>query len=199
MQTAINPQAVARNWKTLVGGLLLPALLATGCSSAPHTAEGAAGGAIVGGVLGTIVGAAVGRPLQGAAIGAAAGGGLGAASGAAEDHRDKKIAQAGAQAAADAEARSQAELTAIAQMTQNKVDETLIINRVRTCGVAFNLTGDQIVWLQQQGVSNHVISEMQATVNYVQQQRVIYTAQPVYVEPMAPAPVVGVGVGVRIR
>ena len=42
------------------------------------------------------------------------------------------------------------------------IAEPLIVNHVRTCGVAFNLTGEQIVWLKQQGVSDHVISEMQA-------------------------------------
>jgi hypothetical protein len=194
MQTSIRPQAFARGWKAVVGGMLLPAVLASGCSSAPHTTEGAVGGAAVGGIFGTLLGAAVGRPLQGAAIGAASGAALGGAAGASEDHRDKQIAQANAQAVAASVERVQQEMTQIAQMSQQHLNEQLIVNHVRQCGVAFNLSGEQLVWLKDNGVSDRVISEMQATVNYVPQP-VVYTAQPGYVAPVG----VGVGVGVRVR
>jgi hypothetical protein len=46
-------------------------------------------------------------------------------------------------------------------MTQNRVDEALIINQVRGRGMLMPLTANDIIWLQQCGVSPQVIAVMQ--------------------------------------
>ena len=48
-------------------------------------------------------------------------------------------------------------------MTQNHIDEALIINHVRAHGLAYPLTPADIIYLQQNGVSAQVIATMQAT------------------------------------
>jgi len=122
-----------------------------------NTGQGIAGGAVVGGILGTIVGAAAGRPLQGAAIGAGIGGTVGGVNGAAQDSRDRQVTQS----VVAAQQRGQDELSEVAKMHQAGTSDALIIQHIQSSGAIFNLTGDQIVWLKQQGISDAVIQVMQ--------------------------------------
>ena len=46
-------------------------------------------------------------------------------------------------------------------MTQNRVDEALIVNQIRSRGMLMPLTSNDIIWLQQNGVSPRVIATMQ--------------------------------------
>ena len=173
-----------RNKKTLLGLALVPALLTCGCAS-DNTERGAVTGGVVGTAVGAVAGAAAHAPLAGAAIGALAGTAIGATAGHAEDKAEQRAAAQAAYAQ-----RTALPIDQIVSMTQQRVNDTLIINQIRASGAVYSLTGNDIVYLRSQGVSDAVISEMQATaVRYPQP---VYQPSRVYVDPP-----VAVGVGVR--
>jgi hypothetical protein len=129
--------------------------------------------------------------VAGGLIGAGAGGLVGAG---VDASREKKAERA---AAAEVAIRAPS-LEDVVKMTQAAVPANQIIDQIRTSGVVYQLTSDQLVWLNQQGVHPSVIQEMQATA-YRTPRRVVYTAAPPPVYVVEPAPVVGVGVGFRCR
>jgi hypothetical protein len=91
-------------------------------------------------------------------------------------------------------------LVDIAQMAQQHISDAVIIGQIRSTGSVYRLSPPDIQWLKENGVSDAVIMEMQATAN--RYPRRVYSATPVYtqpvyvVEPPPPPPPVGVGVGV---
>jgi hypothetical protein len=171
--------------------MLLPALLACGCSSLSNTENGALGGGAIGAGLGALVGHATGHTAAGALIGGAAGAVTGGVVGNAVDKSEERQA-----ALVAANAPRPLGLTDIANMAQNRVADDVIITQIRTTGSVFQLSPEQIVWLKQASVSDVVIQEMQATA--YRYPRRVYTAAPVYVEPVyvEPAPPVAVGIGI---
>ncbi len=197
MKPTHQPQAIVLRWKSALAGLLLPLSLTVGCSSTgSNTGNGLAGGAILGGIFGTLLGAAAGRPLEGAAIGAASGAAIGGVTGAAEDRREQRYAQMSADAYAAAVQRGQAELTEIARMAQAGVGDALIIEHVQKSGAIWNLSGEQIIWLKQQGVSETVIQAMNynGPVQYAQPGYPYYYRRPVVVVEQPPPVAVGIAI-----
>ena len=175
-------------------------MLATngGCETAAGT--GAAAGGLIGAGVGGLASHCPGGALLGAAIGAGAGTLAGAGVDVARDKRAQRNAQA---AAADVAARAPS-LDDIVSMTQNAVPPQQIVEQVRTSGVMYRLTADQIIWLNRQGVDTRVINALQDTALRPAPVRQVYSASPVIVEQpvveyIAPAPVVGVGWGGRWR
>jgi uncharacterized protein YcfJ len=173
-----------------VAGLAPVAL--SGCAS--DTGTGTLVGAGVGGVAGNLIGKAVGGngsrtagTLIGGTVGALAGNAVGQSS-------DQKKAQqaVAAQAAASVQAQ-QTGLQQIVQLAQTGNSDPVIINKVRTDGVVYNLSADQINYLKQYNVSDAVITEMQATAYRAQ----FVAPQRVYVAPPQPSYSVGVAVGGR--
>jgi hypothetical protein len=163
-----------------------------------NTQQGAATGGLIGGGLGLLAGGCR-HPLAATAIGAGAGTLIGGAIGAEKDRQEERKT-AVAVAAANQAARNQMSLTDIVQLAQRGTPDDIIIRQMDATASIFNLTTQDIQYLQDQNVSSRVISAMQArrtrTV-YVQprQPEVIYVAPPpppVYVEP-------GVSVGIRGR
>lgn len=147
-------------WPALV---LAPLCLAAGCQSPYYTGNGAAIGGVGGAGVGALVGSASGHPLAGALIGA----GAGALGGAAVGNGLDQI-----------EARNRAQIAAqlgrplppggvtvddVVAMSHSGVNEELIVNQIRTSGVAHPLQPAEIIVLQQQGVSNRVTATMQTT------------------------------------
>ena len=65
-------------------------------------------------------------------------------------------------------------------MTQNRIDEPLIINHIQTHGLAYPLSASDVIYLRQCGVSQQVITVMEQTP----------PAQPTVVVQQAPPPVV---------
>jgi outer membrane lipoprotein SlyB len=167
----------------------LPALLACGCSSLNHTENGALAGGAIGAGTGALIGKATGHTAGGAVIGAGVGALTGGLIGNAADQTEKKVAAA--------EAKSQLDKLDVVRMVQNHISDEIIINQIRTGGSVFHLTGEDVVWLKSNGVSDRVIAEMQVTA--ARPHRVYTTTevvnQPVYVVEPRPAPVVGVGFG----
>jgi hypothetical protein len=144
--------------------LLLLALAAlapaAGCFSPYYRDQGA----LVGGLGGAGIGAAIGEhndaPLAGAAIGALAGTLAGAAVGDSIDHdiaaREAYIANqigrpvAGAVTTAD-----------VVAMTQARLSENIIISHIQAKGVAKLPDVNDLIYLQNQGVSPAVIAALQ--------------------------------------
>lgn len=169
--------------------LLLTAVAGAGCASPYHADRGALFGGVMGAGLGAVAGAAVGDPLAGAAIGGVAGTMTGAVVGGAID---------------DVEARNRAEIAAhlgrpapvgaitmpdVISMSQAGVSEDVIATHVRNHGLARPLTTNDIIYLQQNGVTPKVVQAMQASPGPVMASAPAYPA-PGYVVQAAPPPVV---------
>ena len=160
-----------------LGAALAPLVLAAGCQTNAGT------GMLAGGALGALAGGAIGaathHPEAGALIGAAAGAAGGGLIGAAVDNHQEKVA---VQAAAQRRAMG---VQDVVSLTHQGMSDDIIINEVRTSGVVFHLSGDEIGWLKGNGVHDCVILAMQATANGPP---VVYVRQPpppdvMYVEP----------------
>jgi hypothetical protein len=176
--------------------MLLPVLLAYGCSSMNDTEKGA----VTGGAIGAGTGALLGSLTHHTGAGALIGGGIGALSGGLIGNavdQSKKEQDAKLAAATAPPPQAPLQLVDIARMAQEHVSDDIIINQIRTTrSVYAPLTTDQILWLRQQGVSETIIREMQATA--YRYPRRVYTEAPVVVYEPAPPPVaVGLGVGMR--
>jgi hypothetical protein len=139
-----------------IGTLLV--LTLAGCQTpANNTDQGMLLGGVLGAGTGAIVGSAVHNPLAGAAIGAGAGALTGAVVGNEMDKNQSMIEQRmGRQLAAGA-----VHVEDVINMTRCGVDEELIINHIRTRGLAVPLQPSDVIVLQQQNVSKRVIAEMQ--------------------------------------
>jgi hypothetical protein len=187
-----NPQAFGWVRGLFVVGLLGSLGMSGGCESAAGT------GAAAGGLLGAGIGGLASHCPGGALLGAAVGAGAGTLAGAGVDAARANKAQRNAQAAAAATAASAPSLDDVVKMTQNAVPPGQIIEQVRTSGVVYRLDSDQVIWLNRQGVDPAVIKALQDTA--LRPASTVYSAAPVVVqqpvvEYVAPAPVVGVGVG----
>jgi hypothetical protein len=176
-----------------VSAAVFPALLACGCSTMSNTEKGVGLGGAIGAGTGAIIGHATGHTGAGALIGA----GVGALSGGLVGHAiDSSEAKTQAQIAA-ASASGPLGLTDVAQMAQQHISDEVIIQQIRTTGSVYHLSPSDIDYLKQNGVSDAVVLEMQATAT--RYPRRVYTAAPVYqpvvVYEQPPPPPVGVGIG----
>ncbi|MHC4177806.1 MAG: glycine zipper domain-containing protein [Planctomycetota bacterium] len=171
-----------RNFGLSIVGLAIVVSI-VGCQS-PYRADQ---GALLGGLLGAGTGAIIGDAVGGkAGPGAAIGAGLGAIGGAAVGSELDEIEaqnramieqQLGQRVAAGA-----VRLDQVVTMTQAGVDDELIVNHIRAHGVARPLQTDDLIFLQQQGVSTKVIKAMQEPPPP--------PARPVVIHQPAPPPVV---------
>jgi hypothetical protein len=193
MHTLSKPQAFGAARKLLCVGLLT-AVAGGGCQTATGT------GAAAGGALGAGIGALASHCPGGALVGGLIGAGAGALGGAAVDSaRERKAERA---AAYDAAVRAPS-LEDVVKMTQAGVPAGTIIEQVRTSGVVYRLSADQVVWLTQQGVQPAVIQSMQDTVYRTRPPAYapVYAPPPgvVVVEQVPPPVAVGVGFSGRFR
>jgi hypothetical protein len=123
-----------------------------------------------------------------------------------QDQKKAEANAAAAQAAASARALS---LPDIVQLSATGTSDTIIINQIRSSRAVYNLTGQDIVYLKNNGVREPVIYELQATAGRPVRQ--VYAPQPVavieqpapvvYVQqpPPPPPPPASVGFGMTIR
>lgn len=171
--------------KAIIHSLAVAALLACGCASMNNAETGALGGGALGAGVGALAGSATGHTGGGALIG----GGIGALLGGLFGHAADKSEQHAQAAVAAAQARA-LQLTDVAQMSQQHISDDVVIGQIRSTGTIYNLQPSDIYWLKQNGVSDVVIREMQATPSR------FYYPRPVYVE--APPPSVSFGVGYAV-
>jgi outer membrane lipoprotein SlyB len=175
MKSLIRPFAVVT---------MLALGFAAGCQSPYHADRGALFGGLLGAGTGAIVGDALGNAGAGAAIGAGVGALSGAAIGSQIDEveaRNRALieAQMGRQVAAGA-----VSIDDVLAMTRASVDEELIVTHVRAHGLVRPLQTNDLIFLQQQGVSTRVIKAMQEPPPVQTQQA------PVVIRERAPAPVI---------
>jgi outer membrane lipoprotein SlyB len=133
--------------------------LNAGCQ---NTKSRAVEGAVIGGVVGATAGGIIGHQShhggQGAGIGAAAGALTGALIGS-QMKKDGQSTQT--PQASQAVNPNQMTLQQIVDLTNQGVNEAVIIDRIRMTNSKFALSADDISNLQQQGVSQNVINEIQ--------------------------------------
>ena len=163
-----------------VGTLTAMLVSATGCSNLPGTEEQQ--GAVIGGASGAAVGAAVGGENR--AIGALIGGLLGAGGGyliganwdkirnqdkdgaeraSADAQRDPATADEAKNATtADVNRDGFVTLDEVVAMEQAGLSDQEILNRLRGSGQVFELTEQQRQYLQNRGVSQRVITQMES-------------------------------------
>ncbi|MFO0927294.1 MAG: glycine zipper domain-containing protein [Gemmataceae bacterium] len=188
----IAKRSPGRVRRCLVAGLLAT-VTAGGCQSMNNTDRGVLTGGALGAIGGAAIGSMAGRPGAGAAIGAGLGAVAGGANGAAIDNAERRM-QAREQAVA---ARQQLALQDVVALTASGSSDDVIVTQIRQSGSVYRLSAQDIVWLQNQGVREPVIREMQATA--YRPVRHVYTAVPVAPVYVVPPPPVGVGVGVTFR
>jgi hypothetical protein len=189
MHTAHESQAFGGARMLLPGALMVVLLAGSGCQTATGT------GAAAGGAIGAGVGGLLSHCPGGAVLGGLIGAGAGALGGSiVDDNRERKAEQA-AVAAAAAATPPPLSLQQVVQLTQNGTSDGIIIDQIRASGAIYRLRAEDILYLQNNGVREPVIHEMQLT-TYRGPRRVVYSAAPppVYVVEPAP-PVVGVGFG----
>jgi hypothetical protein len=174
---------------------MLPLFLLNGCSSMSNTDAGILGG----GALGAAIGALAGGPRHagaGALIGGATGAVAGGLIGHSEDTQIKKQQDAVAAAQA-AQAARMLSIADVVMLVQQHVDDTTIINQIRTTGSVYNLNAQDLLYLKQNGVSDPVITVMQAAQVPPPAVVVSRPVRPVYVvEQPPPPPAVSFGVAV---
>jgi hypothetical protein len=156
------------------------AVVISGCAS-PYAADR---GALVGGLTGAGAGAVIGNAVGSTAGGALVGAGLGAIAGGAIG---SGIDEAEARNRAYIESRLGRQLAVggvtvpdVVSMTRSGVEPQLIINHIQANGVAQQLTANDLIVLQQQGIDRNVIAAMQAP---PRQQAVVTPAPVVYGPP----------------
>ncbi len=140
---------------------------------------------ILGGLAGAGIGAAIGEDggdavpgaLIGGAVGLIAGSGIG---GAVDERNYQRQAYQNAVAAQQAQAVTMAD---VISMTQSGLSDAVIINHIRTHGVAQRLNASDLIVLKQQGVSDPVVATMQGIPGpAVVRQAIPVAAPPVIVE-----------------
>lgn len=141
--------------------LYLFAIASAGCNSPYHADRGALVGGLLGAGTGAVVGNALGSTAAGAAIGAGVGALGGAAVGSGMDEVEARNRAMIAQHMGREIRAGAVTVDDVVMMSQAGVDEELIVNHVRSNGVARVPGPQELVMLKQQGVPVSVIRAMQ--------------------------------------
>jgi hypothetical protein len=157
---------------------ILVVSLVCGCQSPYKSDQGALFGGLLGAGTGAAIGSACHNPLAGAAIGAGVGTLTGAAVGSALDEQDARNRAMIAQQLGRQVSGNPVTIPDVINMTRSGVDEELIVNHVRIHGMAAPLQAQDVIVLQQQGVSKRVIAAMQEPPRMAQQPVVVQQASP---------------------
>jgi hypothetical protein len=172
-----------RSMRWISGSVLAVSLCVSGCQSDSHTGPAALFGGLFGAGTGAAIGSATGHPGAGAAIGAGVGAVSGAAVGAAMDETEARN-----RAAIEAQLNRRPPIGSVTvgeviAMSQARVNEDVIINHVYSHGMVALPTTNDLIAMQQYGVSPRVVQAMQAAPPPVQPQAVV-------IQEAAPPPVV---------
>jgi hypothetical protein len=157
-------------------GLIVATSLA-GCQTPNNATQGAVFGGLLGAGTGAVVGHALGNTGAGAAVGAGVGALSGAAIGAGQDQAEARN-RALIEARTGRAVAGAATIADVVSMTHSNVDEGLIINHIRSHGLAVPLQAADVIYLQQENVSRNVIAVMQSTPVAVAQPVAVYSDAP---------------------
>lgn len=146
-------------------------LMSLGCQgSKTRAGEGALLGGLLGAAAGGIIGHQSHHGGEGAAIGAAAGAVTGAVVGSQIEKEPQQPATTQAPAAVQTQEPvasiavanpNQMSIQQIIELTGQGIDENVIIDKILLSNSSFNLSSDDITYLEQHGVSQNVIDAMQ--------------------------------------
>jgi hypothetical protein len=143
---------------------LAAVLVATaGCSSPYHADRGALLGGLTGAGAGAIVGDAVGNTAGGALVGAGLGAIAGNAIGAGMDESEARNRAYIEERLGRALPSGGVTTQDVIAMTRSGVDPELIVNHVRANGTAQQLSANDLIVLQQEGIDKRVIGALQTT------------------------------------
>jgi hypothetical protein len=148
--------------------LLTPLLSMTlaGCASPFYTDRGALVGGVGGAGVGAAVGEAVGHPGVGALVGAGVGTVTGAAIGNSMDQQQARNQAMIASQMGRPIPPGAVTINDVLAMSRSQLDEDVIVNHIRSNGVAQPLAAGDLIVLTQQGVSKRIIEAMQASPPY---------------------------------
>jgi hypothetical protein len=171
-------------------GLAMAIIAPMGCQSPYHADQGALFGGVLGAGTGAIIGSATGHPGAGAAIGAGVGALSGAAIGSGMDEVEAKNRAMIAQQLGRQVNPGAVTINDVLSMTRAGVNEELVVNHIRANGMAAPLQANDLINLQQQGISERVIATMQASPPKPPPQPVVVqqAAPPIIVEDYGYAP-----------
>jgi len=155
------------------------ALVCSGCESPYHADRGALFGGLTGAGIGALVGHAVGNTGAGAAIGAGVGALSGAAVGAEMDQEEAVNRARIQQQLAQQPPPGSVTVNEVVAMVHSGVSEDLVVNHVRSHGMATPVQSGDLIMLQQQQVPVSVIRAMQEC---PPRTRVVVAPPPVLVE-----------------
>ena len=184
-----------------------------GCQSPYHSDQDALAGGVLGAGAGALVGHAMGNTAAGAVVGAGVGALSGAAIGASADETEaRNRAYADARYAQQRAAANAVSVPDVVTMTRNGLDEAVIINQIRSRGLAAPLQTADLIYMQQQRVTPRVVETMQSTGVAMVQPVAVYPPQPYVIQGSPgyyyygdphyyyrPEPSVGVGLSFRGR
>lgn len=146
----------------LRGWVLVSILGLAGCQSLSYTDQGLLAGGATGAGVGALIGEATGGN---AGAGAILGAGLGAIGGGLVGNGLDEVEARNRAAIAHQMGRmippGGVQVNDIMAMVGSRVDEELIVNHIRANGVAQPLSAQDVIALQQQGVSKNIIADMQ--------------------------------------
>jgi uncharacterized membrane protein len=145
-----------------LGCFLLLGSLA-GCNSPYHADRGALAGGLGGAGVGALIGHATGHTGAGAAIGAGVGALTGAAVGGTMDDMEARNRAMIEQQMGRNVAPGAVTVVDVITMTEAGVAEELIVNHIRSHGMAAPLSSQDVIALQNSGVPTRAISAMQTT------------------------------------
>ncbi|TWU11274.1 hypothetical protein CA54_00790 [Symmachiella macrocystis] len=154
------------NW--LVGVVTI-CVMATGCQNMNNTEKGAVVGGASGAGIGAIVGKQLGSTGAGAAIGGVAGTLFGGAVGKAQDNAEET--EMYREHAAQQEATRKFEKNAmnnhdVIKFAQSNVSDEFIIGEIKRRGGRFDMSTEGMLFLHENGVSEHVLTVMQERARY---------------------------------
>jgi len=136
---------------------------ASGCASPYMSDRGALIGGLGGAGAGALIGNAAGNTPAGAIIGAGVGTLAGAAIGSGLDEVEaRNRAQIEAQLARQLPPGGVTTADVVA-MSRSGIDQELIVNHIRANGVAKKVDANDLIMLQNEGVSKYVITTLQTT------------------------------------
>ena len=144
-------------------------VMATGCQNMNNTEKGAVIGGASGAGLGAIIGHQTGNRDLGALIGGGAGALMGGAMGKAKDNAEERDMYR--QHAAQMEATRKFEQNAmnnhdVIKFANSGVSDDIIIGEIKRRGGRFDMSTEGMIYMRQNGVSEHVLKVMQERAMY---------------------------------
>jgi surface antigen len=164
----------ARSARMLSLPLLILSLLA-GCQSPYYADQGALAGGVTGAGVGALIGSATHHTGAGALIGTGVGALTGGMIGSGLDQIDAKNRAQIAATLGRPLPPGGVTVNDVVSMTKCGVNEDLIVNHIRANGLARPLAANELITLQQEGVSTRVVATMQGAT--------VPAARPVVVAP----------------